>query len=56
MRREVVGPGVIPEGGLRWSARPLGGLVCTAHAQGLLLLPVPENWKLAFGLFVSCCL
>ena len=36
------------EGGLRWSAHPLGGAVCRDHVWGPALLPGPHK-------FVSYC-
>ena len=50
-----MGPGVTPEGDLGGLPTRFIGLVCTARAQDLLLLPVPQNWQWVFGLFVSCC-
>lgn len=35
------------EGGLRWSAHPLGGAVCRDPGRALLLLLAPQRWHLS---------
>ena len=59
-----MGRRVGPEGWLRWSSHPFGGIVFRGHAKYpafdlniLLFLLAPQKWQLGFfGLFVSCCL
>ena len=46
-----MGPGVTPEADLGGLPTHFVGLVCTARAQDLLLLPVPQNWQLGFWSF-----
>ena len=47
-------PGVVPEGWLRWSAHPLGGVVCRGHAQYPALDPRSSKEAVGFfDLFVS---
>ena len=46
--------GVGLEGWLRWSAHPLGGVVCRGHVQCPALAPGSSKVAVAFfGLFVS---
>ena len=42
-----MGPGVRPEGWLRWSAHPLGGAVCRDHVQDPAF--APDNSEVAVG-------
>ena len=53
--RVGTGPGVGPEGCLRWLAHPFGDVVCRGHVQDpafapntLFLLPAPQKWQLGF--------
>ena len=49
-------PGVGLEGWLRWSALPLGGVLCSGHAQDPAFAPGSSEAAVGlFGLFVSCC-
>ena len=49
--RVGAGPGVRPEAWLRWSAHPLGGVVCRGHARYPAF--APSSSELAVGFLVS---
>ena len=52
--RVGVCPGVGPDGWLRWSAHPFGGVVCKGHAQCPAFAPGSSRAAVGlFGLFVS---
>ena len=50
--RVGVCPGVGPEGWLRWSAHPLGGVVCSGHAQCPAFAPGSSEVAVGFLVFL----
>ena len=49
-----MGPGVGPEGWLRWFAHPFGGGVCKGHGQHPAF--APSSSEVAAGFLVFCIL